>query len=363
MGLSVEFDIGEKVWETLSKHAEFLKLPTLMPAGPLLDLYGEDIKSRAYITYNRDMQEMMLRPDFTLAVALTHLNRDIKTALYAYHGTVWRQQEMGSDRASEYLQYGVECFATESTVKDDISLFLRVKTALDSSRVSPLNVSLSDASLLRSIILQLSLSKTKKNALLRHIWRPQRFQKLLDRFLKDTPQKEEQNPYIVNENWENTLKVIPAIGKRSLENVKERLALLKEEHYEKPLPLKEYNAVCDLLAIKDSLPNALRKFQTLAKLFPTLKNHLKQWEERCTLLEASHVNLDEIKFEAENSLTSMEYYDGFLFSFKGEGAQPIAIGGRYNRLMLALGAKEPVFAAGAIIRPDLLSKELEKQKV
>ncbi|MDC3265334.1 hypothetical protein OAU61_04555, partial [Planktomarina temperata] len=40
----------------------------LQPADVLLDLYGEDIRARAYVTSDPLRGEQMLRPDFTVPV-------------------------------------------------------------------------------------------------------------------------------------------------------------------------------------------------------------------------------------------------------------------------------------------------------
>ena len=45
----------------------------LQPAGTLLDLYGEDIRARAYVTDDPVKGEMMLRPDFTVPVVQAHM--------------------------------------------------------------------------------------------------------------------------------------------------------------------------------------------------------------------------------------------------------------------------------------------------
>ena len=45
----------------------------LQPAGTLLDLYGEDIRARAYVTDDPVRGEMMLRPDFTVPVVQAHM--------------------------------------------------------------------------------------------------------------------------------------------------------------------------------------------------------------------------------------------------------------------------------------------------
>ena len=39
----------------------------MLPAGALLDLYGEDIRARAYVTADPVRGEQMLRPDFTMS--------------------------------------------------------------------------------------------------------------------------------------------------------------------------------------------------------------------------------------------------------------------------------------------------------
>ncbi|MEM1067242.1 MAG: ATP phosphoribosyltransferase regulatory subunit, partial [Pseudomonadota bacterium] len=40
----------------------------LQPADVLLDLYGEDVRGRAFVTQDPSRGEMMLRPDFTVPV-------------------------------------------------------------------------------------------------------------------------------------------------------------------------------------------------------------------------------------------------------------------------------------------------------
>ena len=78
----------------------------LQRADTLLDLYGEDIRARAYVTSDPFNGEMMLRPDFTVPIVKTHMTgvTGNETARYAYCGKVFRRQEKNSERASEYLQ-------------------------------------------------------------------------------------------------------------------------------------------------------------------------------------------------------------------------------------------------------------------
>ena len=48
--------------------AQVVETSVLQPAGTLLDLYGEEIRARAYVTTDALRGEQMLRPDFTVPV-------------------------------------------------------------------------------------------------------------------------------------------------------------------------------------------------------------------------------------------------------------------------------------------------------
>ena len=73
----------------------------LLPAGDLLDLYGEDIRARAYVTSDPMRGEQMLRPDFTVPVVQSHMAGGAEPARYTYAGEVFRRQEHDPDRSSE----------------------------------------------------------------------------------------------------------------------------------------------------------------------------------------------------------------------------------------------------------------------
>ena len=59
----------------------------------LLDLYGEDIRARAYVTSDALRGEQMLRPDFTVPVVQMHMEHGAEPARYTYSGEVFRRQE------------------------------------------------------------------------------------------------------------------------------------------------------------------------------------------------------------------------------------------------------------------------------
>ena len=100
--------------------------PVLQPAETLLDLYGEDIRARAYITSDALRGEQMLRPDFTVPVVQMHMAHGAEPARYTYAGEVFRRQEEDPDRASEYLQVGYEVFDRTNPAAADAEVFAMI---------------------------------------------------------------------------------------------------------------------------------------------------------------------------------------------------------------------------------------------
>jgi ATP phosphoribosyltransferase regulatory subunit len=79
------------------------------------------------------------------------------------------------------------------------------------------------------------------------------------------------------------------------------------------------------------------------------------FEARLGALSNYNVNVEKLPFEGSYGLTSMEYYDGFVFSFS-DGENIIASGGRYDALTAVLGSGKEIPAVGGVIRPDALIK-------
>src|SRR3954462_15467103 len=81
----------------------------LQPAEPFLDLSGEDIRKRMYLTTDPQGRELCLRPDLTIPVSRDYLASPAAGAPQAlcYLGPVFRQRAEG---AAEFLQAGIESF-------------------------------------------------------------------------------------------------------------------------------------------------------------------------------------------------------------------------------------------------------------
>jgi ATP phosphoribosyltransferase regulatory subunit len=81
----------------------------LQPAETLLDLYGEDIRARAYVTHDPDRGEMMLRPDFTVPVVQMHMAGGADPARYTYMGEVFRTQRAARAARPNSCRWATRC--------------------------------------------------------------------------------------------------------------------------------------------------------------------------------------------------------------------------------------------------------------
>src|SRR5215213_10911227 len=91
---------------------------SLQPAEPFLDLSGEDIRKRMYLTADPQGRELCLRPDLTIPVSRDYLasTRAGKPTGYCYLGPVFRHRD---NEPNEFLQAGIESFGRSDTAATD----------------------------------------------------------------------------------------------------------------------------------------------------------------------------------------------------------------------------------------------------
>ena len=348
---------ADRILRLFSNSGAKIVQPTILQqADTLLDLYGEDIRARAYVTSDPFNGEMMLRPDFTVPIVKTHMN-DLsgnETARYAYCGKVFRRQEKNSDRASEYLQVGYEIFDRKDVIQSDADAFCKIKSAL--SDLS-LKVATGDIGILMAAVSGLKTTDRRKKSLLRHIWRPKRFKTILEKFTDEVGLSTKRfDNFDAEKSFENQAK---KIGLRSKSEIIERIESLRQDSKASPISKTELGLINSLLNIGDKCPQALTKLKNLLPDMPALQSAIEKFEKRLTALDHANVDLSSIDFEASYGRTSMEYYDGFVFGFYSESCAdlpPIATGGRYDALTKHIGKGREIPAVGGVVRPDLIVK-------
>jgi ATP phosphoribosyltransferase regulatory subunit len=331
----------------------------LLPAETLLDLYGEDIRARAYTTHDPQRGEMMLRPDFTVPVVQAHMSHGAEPARYCYLGEVFRKQDRTDTRTSEYLQVGFEVFDRNAPEAADAEVFALFADILADLHLRPAT---GDIGILVAAVRGLDTTPRRKAALLRHIWRPKRFRKLLDRFAGRAPVPAAR-ARLLERLAKGTPEALIAeagsfVGLRSAEEITARAEALLEDAGARPISAPEAAMLYDLLTLEAPAAAALAHLKGITPMLPAIAPAVDRFAARLEALAARGVDVATLPFEASHGRTSLEYYDGFVFSFHAADPKlpPVASGGRYDALTAVLGAGASIPAVGGVIRPGLVAR-------
>ncbi|MCU0816964.1 MAG: ATP phosphoribosyltransferase regulatory subunit [Cypionkella sp.] len=349
---------AERLYQAIAATgAQPVEADLLLPAETLLDLYGEDIRARAYVTHDPIRGEMMLRPDFTVPVVQAHMEHGAEPARYCYMGEVFRQQMHLGPRQSEYVQVGYEVFDGSDPLAADAEVF-----ALFQSLLAPLGLraATGDIGILRAAVEALETTPRRKAALLRHLWRPRRFRALLDRFGGRAPVPPARADLLARmARGEDVLSGLVQTGLRSEEEIAERLTALREDAAAPPISGAEVARLEAVLSVADKCPAALAQLAAMARDLPALTPAVDRLAARIDSLATRGIDVAALDFEASYGRTTMEYYDGFVFGFYAESEAdlpPIASGGRYDALTAVLGHGRSIPAVGGVIRPGLVAR-------
>src|SRR5262245_55776286 len=99
--------VATDIWKLFAaRGADAIDVPVLQPADPFLDMAGEDLRGRIFLTGSESGESLCLRPEFTIPVCLDHISSRAGTPRrYAYLGEVFRQRREGG---SGFFQAGIE---------------------------------------------------------------------------------------------------------------------------------------------------------------------------------------------------------------------------------------------------------------
>ncbi len=332
--------------------AQIVDPPVLQPAATLLDLYGEDIRARAYVTSDAVRGEQMLRPDFTVPVVQMHMAHGAEPARYTYAGEVFRRQEDYPERANEYFQTGFEVFDRTDPAAADAEVFALIRTALGDV---PLRAATGDIGILAAAVDGLNTTPARKAALRRHIWRPRRFRALLDRYAQRIAMPDTRRVLLASAD--PLADCAPFIGLRDRSEIEARVQALRDDAAAPPIIENEVALLDAILSVRETLPFALEHLRDISVDMPAIIPAVARLAARVEALSARGIPVETLEFEASYGRTSMEYYDGFVFGFYAEGRSdlpPVATGGRYDALTRVLGQGAEIPAVGGVIRAGLL---------
>ena len=332
----------------------------LQPVDLFLDLSGEDIRRRLYLTHDADGHELCLRPEYTIPVARDYLASSETGAISerAYLGPVFRHRP---GESGEFIQAGAESFGRQDREAADAQIFnLAYESALTLGEATP-KARIGDVALLTAVLGELGLEAPMHRRLLRLLASGKDHAEALQpaggasaasgglaaytgvmQALKGTDGNEARA--FVKDLL--SIAGIHSVGGRSAADIAERF-LSQSERASGALSTEARSILDRFLALEgdpDAVSADMRALATDAQL--NIDALLDRFDARIGFMAAHGIDLMAVSMQTR-FVRNLDYYTGFIFEFASANpAKPLIGGGRYDTLLQRLGAPHDIPAVG-----------------
>lgn len=341
-------------------------IATLQPADPFLDMAGESLRGRIFLTESGTGETLCLRPEFTIPVCRDHVAGEAGTPKrYAYLGEVFRQRRQGG---SEFIQAGIEDLGETDIAGADarsVADALQLVTAIAPN--ADWQVTLGDQAVFEAVVRALGLPAGWRRKLARAFGVDGQIEALLVQ-LADERQSAVDLP-------EPAAQALEAGDEKSLGEViaasmEERgftaasgrspteiaARLIEQSTLDRTrLSAGEIELLRRFLAVRVPLVEAVDVLSELSgELGGDMASQLSAFQTRIERLRETGINPDRITYDASFG-RALDYYTGLVFEIAASGhLGPVVGGGRYDRLLTLLGARDPIPGVGFSVWLDRL---------
>jgi ATP phosphoribosyltransferase regulatory subunit len=331
----------------------------LQPAEPFLDLSGEDIRRRMFLTTAPGGGEFCLRPDLTIPVARDYLASAAagEPASFCYLGPVFRYR---ADAPAEFCQLGVESFGRTDHAAADAEMLALALDATAQYGIARPAIQTGDVALFAALIEALDLAPAWKRRLVKDFNRKSNLAQDLDRLvLGGTNGRPEYqgvlaalagaDPRGAHAVVTDLLSIagITAVGGRSVAEIADRFLEQAALGASARLP-KDVRALIErFLGIAGDPDSAAAALRALAKdANMALEPALDLFDSRTGFMAARGIDVSQVRFSTAFG-RGFDYYTGFVFELTHViGAEVLVAGGRYDGLLTRLGSSTPIAAVG-----------------
>src|SRR3954451_11451466 len=333
----------------------------LQPAEPFLDLSGEDIRKRMYLTADRQGRELCLRPDLTIPVSCDYLASPAagKPESFCYLGPVFRHR---STEPAEFLQAGIESFGrTDIAAADAEMLALGLEATAHYGIATP-EIRIGDVGLFAALIAALDLAPAWKRRLVKDFNHKSSLAQDLDRLTISASHARPEyqgvlaalagsDPKAAHALVTDLLSIagITTVGGRSVGEIADRFLEQAALGAQTSLPRETRALIERFLAVAGDPDEAAAELRTIARDSSLKLNAaLDLFESRTGFLAARGVDVRRIKFSTAFG-RGLDYYTGFVVELhdpQGRAAGQLVAGERYDGLLTRLGSAKPIPAVG-----------------
>ena len=348
--------------------------PMIQPAAPFLDMAGEDLRRRIFLTESEAGASLCLRPEFTIPVCLQHIESATGTPRrYSYLGQVFRQRREG---ANEFYQAGIEDLGDRDVASADARA---ISDAIASIQLAlpgrQLTVTLGDQSVFEAVVRALGLPTGWQKRLIHAFGNVNKLESLLGELAEPQPLA----PLSADVEAMLAADDIDALADHVEETMLATGYLTNASRTPREIAMRL--AEKRTLARTRLTPHALRvlgDFLTLDVPFAEaaamlsgfadaaglqLDGALARFDARAAALANAGVDLGAIQYRAAFG-RPLDYYTGLVFEVMVAGNPAVlAGGGRYDRMLTLLGARSHIPAVGYSLWLDRIEAALPRKDV
>ena len=357
---------GERALDCLlAAGFERTEPPILHPAAIFLDMSGEEVRRRLFLTSDAAGEELCLRPEYTIPVCRAYLSSDKagKIAEYSYLGPVFRAR---AGQAGEQTQTGLESFGRRDAEAADAEVFSLAMEAATAAGGGALTARLGDAGLFDAMLDSLKIPEPWRRRLRRGVARGRSLEAIFSRPSQSALAQpgvlaalESADHAGAKALVEDLLAIagIDAVGGRSAERDRRPLSgagVAQVRAADRSGEAGGARRIPGISGDPDQAAVELRRLAQSAGL--DLSAALDAFERRNGFIAARGVAIEATRFSAA-FVRDFDYYTGFVFEAHDphvSGAKTALAGGRYDGLARRLGASEDIPAVGAAINLDRL---------
>ena len=355
---------------------QYVDLPLVYNSEVFYETSGEDMRRRMFSFTNNSGDEMCLRPDLTIPTCKHFLenSKNFQNGQLCYSGPVFRSSLTSADQSLELNQSGIEIIYKDSLeISDYEKEFQAISLALetiDQIGIKDFSIRISSISLFNLFINSLDLPQRWKQRLLRHFYRRDYFDKLLNRISDGVGYDKERksniirdvfgDDKIVNEEIKDILLNEDQLktGSRTIDEIASRFNLKSESVVSSKQGKEIQKVINEFLSLNGPIQSIDDQMNKFINDFDIQRFDVGQ--EMINQLSSNLIKISAkpIYFDCDFG-HSIEFYDGIIFEITNDLNSDVLIsGGRYDKLLNALEDKDQFSAVGFATNNNNILKAL-----